>query len=266
MTQRFCAEVLRDRQPAVAVLWLANPDLTLHGAPLGSEAHRDALAMTEHCVQEVVRTVAQLQASGDEILLLIGSDHGQETIGACVDIEDWLAAQGLDALLQSGDVAVAGQGTAALLYASECGRMPLLGTLAAMRETPWAGTVLADGALAEHGIAAEGGIVAAVNMAREDTANPFGIGGQRWTVAEPGKPAAIGSGQHGGWGPDETRPFLILREPDAAPGILHRPTGLIDIAPTILRFLGLPAEGLDGAPIYAESASPRSGASRSWAR
>ena len=35
MTSRFCAEILRQRQPAIAVLWLANPDLTLHGAPLG---------------------------------------------------------------------------------------------------------------------------------------------------------------------------------------------------------------------------------------
>ena len=31
MTQRFCREVIAERKPAVSVLWLANPDLTLHG-------------------------------------------------------------------------------------------------------------------------------------------------------------------------------------------------------------------------------------------
>ncbi|MDQ7249630.1 alkaline phosphatase family protein [Dongia sedimenti] len=249
MTQRFCAEVLRDRQPAVAVLWLANPDLTLHGVPLGSREHREALGMAERCVREVVRTIEDLQGEGDEILLLIGSDHGQETIGGCIDLEAWLATHRLGALLQSGDVAVAGQGTAALLYASDLGRPSLLGVIEDMRQAPWAGTVLLDGELAAHGLATQGGIVAAVNMARLETLNPFGVTGQRWIVSEAGKSAALGSGQHGGWGPDETRPFLIVREPGAAPGVMHRPTGLIDIAPTILRFLGLESDGLDGSPI-----------------
>lgn len=249
MTQRFCTEVLRDRQPAVAVLWLANPDLTLHGVPLGSQGHRDALGMAERCVHAVAQTVEELQVAGDDILLLIGSDHGQETIGGCIDIEDWLAAHGLGALLQSGDVAVAGQGTAALLYASDCGRSSLLGVLDEMRQTPWAEAVLVEDDLAEKGIAARGGIVAAVNMARQEKLNPFGIAGQRWTVSEAGKAAALGSGQHGGWGTDETRPFLIMREPGAAPAVMHSPTSLIDIAPTILRFLGLGSDGLDGSPI-----------------
>jgi hypothetical protein len=249
MTQRFCAEVLRDRQPAVAVLWLANPDLTLHGVPLGSREHREALGMAERCVREVVRTIEDLHGAGDEILLLIGSDHGQETIGGCVDLEDWLAGHCLGTLLQSGDVAVAGQGTAALLYASDRGRAPLLGVLEAMRQAPWAGAVLADDDLAEKGMAAQGGIVAAVNMARQEALNVHGIPGQRWTVAEAGKPAAVGSGQHGGWGPDETRPFLIVLAPGQTAGVLQRPTSLTDIAPTILDFLGLRSDGLDGSTI-----------------
>jgi hypothetical protein len=69
----------------------------------------------ERCVAEVVRTVERLRGEGDEILLLIGSDHGRETIGEGVAIEEWLSANGLEELLATGDVAVAGQGTAALL-------------------------------------------------------------------------------------------------------------------------------------------------------
>lgn len=246
MTERFCREVLEDRRPAAAFLWLADPDHTLHGVPLGSPAHHDALAAAGRCVAEVVRTVERLREEGEEILLLVGSDHGQETIGAGVAIEDWLAARGLAELLETGDVAVAGQGTAALFYATDRGRAPLLGILDEMRRAEWAGEILAGEHLAEQGFAALGGVVAAVDMARQGEANPYGVAGRRWVAAEQGKPVPIGSGQHGGWGPDETRPFLMMNDGGRSAGTLQRPTCITDIAPTIARFLGVPGEGFDG--------------------
>lgn len=249
MTRRFCAEILVDHKPSVAVLWLANPDLTLHGAPLGSPAHHAALEHTDRCVRQVVQAVQGLRAQGEDILLLVGSDHGQESIGGCVDIEAWLHAQGLQAPLHEGDIAVAGQGTAALLYATPQGRPALLGILDALRAQPWAGDVIAGEALAERGIAAQDGIVAAVNMARLDRENAYGVRGQRWTVAEPGKAPAIGDGQHGGWGPDETRPFLIANHALCPAAVIESATSLVDIAPTALAFLGLPTTGTDGKPL-----------------
>jgi len=249
MTQRFCAEVLCERRPAVALLWLCDPDHTLHGVPLGSPAHADALRGAERCVAEVARTVERLRGEGDEILLLIGSDHGQETIGDGVAIEEWLAANGLEELLAKGDVAVAGQGTAALLYATDRGRGALLGVLDDMRRMPWASDVLAGDGLASQRFEARGGVVAAVNMARRGEANPYGVPGRRWVALEGGKPAPIGSGQHGGWGPDETRPFLMINDSGRSVGSASRPTSLVDIAPTIVDFLGLPTGGFDGAPL-----------------
>ncbi|HEX9558912.1 MAG TPA: alkaline phosphatase family protein [Reyranella sp.] len=250
MTQRFCREVLCDRRPAAALLWLCDPDHTLHGVPLGSPAHADALRGAERCVAEVLRTVERLRAEGDEILLLVGSDHGQETIGDCVDLEDWLASRGLEGALAAGDVAVAGQGTAALLYATERGRAGLIAVLDEMRQEPWAADVVIGESLAGRGFAARGGVVAAVNMARQPEANPYGVPGRRWVAAEAGKPAPIGSGQHGGWGPDETRPFLMANDAGRSSGTVRHPTSLTDIAPTIARFLGLSLEGFDGSPLH----------------
>src|ERR1043166_1378991 len=151
MTERFCFEVVRERKPRVSVLWLANPDLTLHGAPLGSPQHRDALRATERCVTAVIETVARLRAAGENILLLIGSDHGQETVGDYVTIETWLEARGLGGELANGRIAVATQGTAALLYATNGGRAALLDVLAAMRAEPWAGEVVVADRLAALG-------------------------------------------------------------------------------------------------------------------
>lgn len=249
MTERFCAQVLCERKPSVAVLWLANPDLTLHGTPLGSAAHRAALQATERCVGAVIETVERLRASGENILLLIGSDHGQETIGDYVEIETWLAERGLGGELANGRIAVATQGTAALLYATNEARRALFDVLDAMRAEPWAGEVVTADGLAALGHAASGGVVAAVNMGRRDDANPYGVPGRRWVAGEPGKPVQVGCGQHGGWGPDETQPFLLLNGMDARPGVRDRASSLIDIAPTILAFLGLLADGMDGAPL-----------------
>ncbi|MFZ5780951.1 MAG: alkaline phosphatase family protein [Pseudomonadota bacterium] len=249
MTQRFCDEVLRRRRPAVALLWLCDPDHTLHGVPLGSPAHADALRGAERCVAEVARTVDALRQEGDEILLMVGSDHGQETIGGSVNIERWLVDQGLGGMLAARDVAVAGQGTAAVLYATERGRAPLLGVIEAMRREAWAAEVVVGEALMARGFAPHGGVVAAVNMGRSADANPYGVPGRRWVVEEDGKPVPVGSGQHGGWGPDETRPFLMIDAEDGASGGLERSSSLLDIAPTIARFLGLPLEGFDGAPL-----------------
>lgn len=246
MTQRFCTEVLEERRPAAAFLWLADPDHTLHGVPLGSPAHHDALAAAGRCVAEVFRTVERRRGAGEEILLLVGSDHGQETIGNSVDLDAWLTGQGLGKFLETGDVAVAGQGTAAVLYATDRGRAPLLGVLDEMSRAEWAGDVVAGDRLAEQGFAARGGAVAAVNMARQGEANPYGVAGRRWVVDEAGKRAAIGSGQHGGWGPDETRPFLMMNDGGRSTGMLQHPTCITDIAPTIAHFLGLPGDGFDG--------------------
>ncbi len=249
MTERFCSEILGDRKPSVSVLWLANPDLTLHGAPLGSPAHRDALRSTERCVGAVIETVERLRAAGESILLLIGSDHGQETIGDYVAIEEWLDARGLGAQLANGEIAIATQGTAALLYATQGGRPALIDVLDAMQAEPWAGEIAVEEGLVALGHAASGGVVAAVNMGRRDESNAHGVRGLRWVAAEPGKPKTVGYGEHGGWGADETRPFLLLNGTDIRPGDRGRASSLVDIAPTILAFLGLPTAGVDGAPL-----------------
>ena len=190
-----------------------------------------------------------LRRAGREVLLAVGSDHGQETIGGCIDLDDWLGRHGLAADVAAGTIAVAGQGTAALLYAVSSARPRLEGVLDRLRAEPWVAEVPWRTISRGWGTHRPGGVVAAVNMARREEANEHGVLGRRWTVAEEGKPAAIGWGQHGGWGPDETRPFLMLNAPGIAPGVLLRPTSLVDIAPTLLDFLGLPADGMDGRPL-----------------
>jgi hypothetical protein len=137
MTQRFCSEILRDRRPRVSVLWLASPDHTLHAVPLGSTEHHETLETTMRCVEAVIETVERLRSAGEDILLLIGSDHGQETIHDAIAVESWLEINGLANELARGEVAIAAQGTAALFYAIPRARLRLIEVLRGISEQPW---------------------------------------------------------------------------------------------------------------------------------
>src|SRR5215471_17779692 len=151
-TERFCEEVLRHRAPAVALLWLSEPDYTGHHTPLGSPEHRRAIAGADANVQRVAETVAALDPSGEHILLIVGSDHGMETVAETIDLDRLLVEAGLKAALGSSEVVVAPNGTAALLYfADPTG--PLVRKVARFLETQdWVGRAFVGGALAEVGL------------------------------------------------------------------------------------------------------------------
>lgn len=247
MTRRFCDEVVPADSFRLAILWLANPDLTLHHDPLGSPEHLHALEVTDGLVAKVIETVDAHEDRFDT-LLVVGSDHGHETIARSVHVGQWLAAQGLEAELKEGRIGVASQGTSALIYAADDARMALADLLPTMTRQPWAGSILTGDALAATGLTGET-LFAAVDTTRHDERNGFGVRGTRWLVEDGEGTPDIGCGHHGGLGPSETRPFLTFMHPDFAPGEAARPTSLVDIAPTILGFLGVRPEGMDGAPI-----------------
>jgi hypothetical protein len=246
MTERFCEEVVKARRPAVGILWLANPDLTLHSAPLGSPAHLDAMRIADDCVARVIEAVAEQRAAGDDILLMVGSDHGQETIHAGVDITRWLATVGFARDIEAGALAVATQGTAALIYASAAVAERIATFVPRLEQEAWVEYVILGDALSDVGHEPSHGLVAAIDMAQIDRPNAFGVPFGRYVAVDGDKPAALGCGQHGGLGPDETRPFLVIDRPGLSPGAITERTSLIDIAPSILDFLGVAADGVDG--------------------
>lgn len=245
--QRFCRELVPADGVKLGILWLANPDLTLHHDALGSPQHLHALKVTDELVTMVVEAIRAHEDRFDT-LLLIGSDHGHETIGRSIHVGNWLSANGLEVEVRQGRVGVASQGTSALLYATADARPALQSLLPRLEREPWAGAILTGEALAQTGLFADT-LVAAVDTARHEEVNPYGVTGTRWLIEDGEGTPEIGCGHHGGLGPGETRPFLTVVHPDFGAGLVERPTSLVDIAPTILHFLGLPADGMDGRPI-----------------
>jgi arylsulfatase A-like enzyme len=257
VTERFCAEVLRDRAPALALLWLSEPDHTGHHTALGSPEHRRAIAAADANVRRVAETVARLDPDGEEILLVVGSDHGMETAAATIDLDGLLVDAGLKRGLGSSDVVVAPNGTAALVYFAEPESLRVAEVAHFLEKQDWVGRVFAGANLAKTGLPTGSPARIAVTMKSDDRRNPHGVAGHSRIVRDSAEAKDItGFGQHGGLGVHEQSPFLFVSGGGFAPGVRIGRSSLIDIAPTVLRHLGLAADGLDGRPLPREPEGP----------
>src|ERR1051325_4769480 len=96
MTERFCTEIVEERAPSLAIMWLSEPDYSGHHSPLGSPRHRDAIAGADRCVRQVWQTVRRLDPTGDDILFITGYAHGMETVAHAGDLDGLLIAAGVE--------------------------------------------------------------------------------------------------------------------------------------------------------------------------
>src|SRR5262249_36806289 len=87
MTSRFIDEVLVERRPPVAMLWMGEPDATQHIQPLGSPEHLEVLRQADGNAQRVFAAVDRLRDRGEDILLIACSDHGHQTVSRVIDVE-----------------------------------------------------------------------------------------------------------------------------------------------------------------------------------
>ena len=244
----FCTEVLQVRRPRLSVLWLANPDQGMHAGPLGSQIHLDAVASADRAFAQVDATVERLRAEGEDILFLVGSDHGQETVRERVAVAARLVDAGLKDGPDSTDVVVAPQGGGGLVYVAPGveARIPEIVTF--LRAQAYIGQVFQGSEMLHLGQRPEHGLHIAFAMACSPEPNEFGVPGLITVCVsdeKPGKPEGFGS--HGGLGDFERHPFLIATGGGFASGTTEPGvTRLIDIAPTVMRYLGLSRAGMDG--------------------
>ena len=247
MTDRFCTEIVEERAPSLAIMWLSEPDYSGHHSPLGSPAHRRAIAGADGLVRRVFETVRRLDPGGEDVLFVTGSDHGMETVADAIDLDGLLIAAGLKEGPGSSDVVVAPNGTAATLYFAEPEGDLVPRVARFLRTENWVGDVFAGDRLAAVGLPDDGAMRIAVTLANEQRDNPHGVRGYCPIVQDPAdNESKIGFGQHGGLGPNEQRPFLMIEGGGFAPGAQRSPTSLVDIAPTVLRHLRMDHEDMDG--------------------
>ena len=254
MTERFCAEILEERAPALAIMWLSEPDYTGHHSPLGSPEHRAAIAGADGCVRQVWETVRRLDPTGDDILFITGSDHGMETVTHAVDLDALLVAAGLKQGPGSRDVVVAPNATAATIYFAEPESKRVAEVARFLARENWIGKVFTGDRLGSVGLPHNTAMQVAVTLASGDECNPYGVRGSCPIVQDPAdNESKIGFGQHGGLGVNEQSPFLMIAGGGFVADDRHEPTSLVDIAPTVLRHLHMDHDGMDGRALRREA-------------
>ena len=247
MTERFIKDLTQKAPPALAVLWLGHPDSTQHHHPMGSPEHMRAVHLTDQNIAAVADMVQKLRARGLDVLFMVGSDHGHETVSGSVDIEAQLIAHGLKQAPDSNDVLAAANGTAALIYMESPDSKALSLAEEFLKSAPWAQDVVARRDFAKWGICPADSLEFFVSLkAAPEELNSFGIAGCSLAAAGSGGGSIIGTGQHGGLGVHEQSPFLLIEHPNVAPFVEEGATDLTNIAPTILDFLGLDRASMDG--------------------
>ena len=239
----FTEYVLQERQPAVSLLWLSEPDTSQHASGVGSPQAVEAIREAD---RQFGRLLDWLERSGGaaDTNVLVASDHGYSTISGVIDVEAVLREAGFPPADEPGGVAVAPNGGSVLFYATG----NVAGTSARLAEflmgQPWCGTLLASdaagsipGTLPARLVGMEGPRAPSITVSFrwDSTVNSAGFAGHAYsTNLSPGK------GQHGSMSPHETRNVFFAKGPDFRQSAsIDSPTGNVDIAPTILHLLGL---------------------------
>ena len=211
MTERFIGEVLVERKPPLAILWMGEPDATQHVRPLGSPEHLAVLRQADANAARVIEAVDRLREQGDDVLLIACSDHGHQTVSRVIDIEAELVAAGLKESRESGDVVTPTSGTSTLVYVhpDHAAKTDAIGAFLASRD--WVDSVVPAAELASVGQAPHHGLAFAISLKSEDEPNPFGVRG-RSCESKPvaGKATHLHCGQHGGLARYEQMPFLMI--------------------------------------------------------
>ncbi|MEL6234564.1 MAG: alkaline phosphatase family protein [Pseudomonadota bacterium] len=253
------ALALAEDGPDVAVVWFPEPDTSFHYLELGSEKTAMAMANVDAAFARLVEA-ARSGPRGARTAIIAMSDHGQISINRVWEIGEDMRADGLSvshrpdghglALTRgvSGELRCLTGDHGALRAAADwlMGR-PEIGMIFArddlVAELP--GTLPLSAVHLTHPRTAE-----LKYICRSDSGpDHYGLPGS--TVITAGPP--VGGGMHGGLNRHELNTVLMVAAPGAPGGRRDdRPCGLIDIAPTVLSLLGLPAEGAQGAALPIE--------------
>ena len=236
--------VLEERQPAVVMMWLSEPDVSQHSHGVGSP---EALNAIREADRQFGRLLDWLEQAGRaaETDVIVVSDHGYSTITEVIDVEAELRRAGFPPGGEPGGVTVAPNGGAVLFYTTD--NIP--GTSERLAQwlmcQSWCGPLLAsdtagaiEGTLPASlvGLGGPRAPVLSMSFGWDSRVNASGYAGHAYSTS-----LGPGQGQHGSMSPHETRNVMFARGPSfAQSAVIDTPTGNTDIAPTILHLLGLP--------------------------
>jgi predicted AlkP superfamily pyrophosphatase or phosphodiesterase len=255
---------LDDPNNRIIVLWLNEPDASLHRFGIGAPEVAEAMRGVDAAVGEIVAAMER-RGLRDAFDIFFISDHGHSTVKAHNTLREYLALAARDLgqdlpLVTASDYIYAQPG---IDEPSATELAPLVEWLLAQE---WCDVVLAGredletlpGVLSLralwNGRLTPRRPLLAVSPRWTDDTNQYGVLG---SVASLTTQAALKS-SHGSVSPYDTHALCIANGPSFRAGLVSGlPTGATDLTPTILTLLGLPlAPHFDGRVLWEGLASP----------
>ena len=240
--------VLPERMPAVALIWSSEPDKAQHAAGVGSSLANTAVKEADGQFGDVLQWLREAGRLEDTDIIVV-SDHGYSTISEAISVESLVREAGFPPGGEPGGVVVAQNGGAVLFYTPP-GDLDTAQRLAAwLMAQRWCGALMASDAVA--GIP---GTLPASLVGDQGPRAPELTMSFRWDSAEneAGYPGTVystygepGAGQHGSMSRHEMNNILFAGGPSFRSRLMSEiPSGNLDLAPTILRILGI-SEGVE---------------------
>jgi predicted AlkP superfamily pyrophosphatase or phosphodiesterase len=241
--------------PAFSLLWLGNPDLTEHesapGAPL-------ALAAIESSDENFAAVLSTLDRKGvrETTDVFVVSDHGFSTIKRSADLRKILRDAGFSAQTEfnneakSGDIMLVGNGGSVLFYVEGHAPEVTRRLVEFLQQADFAGVIFTKEPmpgtfrLDQARIASKEAPDVVMAFRWNEEKNQFGIPG----MIDADWQREAGKGTHATLSRFDMHNMLIAAGPDFHRGkVSDLPSGNVDLAPTILRILGItPPQQLDG--------------------
>ena len=238
--------------PALATLWLPEPDSAQHKTAISSP---EALEGTRQADAQLGRILEYLEATGqaDSTDLLVASDHGHSTVTGTVDVAQELVKARLKAAPDSHDVLTTGVGGSVLIYVRRSGPRRVKAIAEFLMAQPWCGLLFTPspdtvpGSLPMSLLHAQNPRSPDIlfSFAWGSSRNSYGLGGGVFCAR--GK-ISVGAGIHGSTSPHEIHNVLVATGPHFKQGLQSAvPSGNVDTLPTVCHILGIvPPRERDG--------------------
>lgn len=261
-TTRALSELIWKKDvPAFSLLWLAEPDNTQHQTGVGSVESLAAIHNSDYALSRVIN---ELKGRGvfDLTDIFVVSDHGFSAISKNVDLVAELRRWGFNAVREftappeAGEVLVIGLGGSALIYVIGHEQKTINQIVSFLQAQDFAGPIFTSPAR-EGTFSLDDGLIHSahapdivLSFRWTSDVNPNGARGYIISESQ-GSNLSLGAGQkatHASLSPFDLHNTLVAAGPDFRQGFVDEtPSGNVDVAPTVLKILGIiPLQPMDG--------------------
>lgn len=241
--------VLAERESALSLFWCGEPDFSQHTEGVGSQQAERSLWDSD---REFGRLLDWLHDTGREFDtdVIVLSDHGYSSVKGGLDIEALLFDSGFPTGDKPGGVLSVSNGGAVIFYVHQREEETVDKLAKWLMKQPWCGALVAPSA-----VGSVDGVLPASLVGAEGPRAPDLVMSMDWDSQSTGGDyfGRIYStndyrGDHGSLSMQEVNNVMVARGPSFKKGIVSRtPSSNVDVAPTVLRILGLAGgDDMDG--------------------